>query len=82
MLDDLQWADPASVELLGALLRRPPAGAVAMALALRSAPDPSSLGSARARASRRDARRIELGALTPAEARDLLGATVACRRCR
>ncbi len=28
VLDDLHWADSASVELLGALLRRPPAGAV------------------------------------------------------
>src|ERR1044072_5062533 len=33
VLDDLHWADSASVELLGALLRRPPAEAVLMALA-------------------------------------------------
>ena len=35
VLDDLHWADPASVELIGALLRRPPAAPVLMALALR-----------------------------------------------
>ena len=36
VLDDFHWADSASVELLGALLRRPPAAAVLMAW--RSAP--------------------------------------------
>src|SRR4051794_29547381 len=33
VLDDVHWADPASVELLGALLRRPPAARVLLALA-------------------------------------------------
>ena len=33
VLDDLHWADPGSGELLGALLRRPPAAAVLIALA-------------------------------------------------
>ena len=41
MLDDLQWADPASVELLGALLHRRPTGAVVMALALRPSRKPA-----------------------------------------
>ena len=53
VLDDLHWADSASVELLGALLRRPPAAAVLMALA--RAPPPAAgaaVGRARARASR------------------------------
>ena len=31
VLDDLHWADPGSVELVGALLRRPPAAPVLMA---------------------------------------------------
>src|SRR5262245_54709457 len=35
VLDDFHWADSASVELLGALLRRPPAAAVLTAVALR-----------------------------------------------
>ena len=32
VLDDLHWADPWSVDLLGALLRRPPPGQVLLAL--------------------------------------------------
>ena len=35
MLDDLHWCDQASVELLGALLHRPPAAPVLLALAAR-----------------------------------------------
>src|SRR5215467_9902515 len=35
ILDDVHWADSASAELLGALLRRPPAAAVLTAVALR-----------------------------------------------
>src|SRR5262249_4532938 len=35
VLDDFHWADSASVELLGALLRRPPAAAVLVAVGLR-----------------------------------------------
>src|ERR671910_2557395 len=35
VLDDLHWADAGSVELLGALLRRPPAASVLIAMAVR-----------------------------------------------
>lgn len=35
LFDDLHWADSASIELLGALLHRPPSEAVLMALAFR-----------------------------------------------
>ena len=35
VLDDVHWADPASVELLGALLQRPPAAPVLLAVAVR-----------------------------------------------
>lgn len=77
VLDDFHWADSASVELLGALLRRPPAGAVLMALAVRPRQGPerlfAALGRAR-RASTLDC--LELTALTPAEAREFLGGTV------
>ena len=35
ILDDFHWADPASVDLLGSLLRRPPSAAVLLVLAAR-----------------------------------------------
>lgn len=74
VLDDFHWADPASVELLGALLRRPPAAAVLTAVALRPCRTPGRLAAALERAHRAAAlARIELGELTPLEARELLG---------
>jgi DNA-binding NarL/FixJ family response regulator/tetratricopeptide (TPR) repeat protein len=77
VLDDVHWADSASVELLGALLRRPPAAAVLVAVALRPGQVPERLSAAVERAHRAAAlTRIELGALTPVEARELLGETV------
>jgi ATP/maltotriose-dependent transcriptional regulator MalT len=77
VLDDLHWADSASVELLGALLRRPPAAAVLMALAMRPRRVPERLAAALERANRSGAlTRIELGALSAVEARELLGETV------
>jgi predicted ATPase len=76
VLDDLHCADSASVELLGALLRRPPAAAVLIALARRPHQVPE-LPAALERAHRAAAlTRIELGALTPLEAREFLGETV------
>jgi ATP/maltotriose-dependent transcriptional regulator MalT len=74
VLDDFQWADSASVELLGALLRRPPAAAVLTAVALRPRPRPERLTAALERAHRATAlRRVELAALSPDEAREFLG---------
>ena len=74
VLDDFHWADSASVELLGALLRRPPAAAVLTAVALRPRQTPERLAAALERAHRAAAlTRVELGALTPDEARELLG---------
>jgi predicted ATPase len=52
VLDDLHWADSASVELLSALLRRPPAAAVLVALALRPRQVPERLSAALERAHR------------------------------
>jgi DNA-binding NarL/FixJ family response regulator len=77
LLDDLHWADAASVELVGALLRRPPVAPVLMAMALRPRQLPERLSAATERAHRREMLlRIELGALTESEARELLGDAV------
>src|SRR5512132_1606013 len=77
VLDDVHWADSASVELLGALLRRPPAAAVLMVLAVRPRQLPDRLSAALERAYREGVlTRIELGALDPVEARAVLGEAV------
>jgi DNA-binding CsgD family transcriptional regulator len=74
VLDDLHWADPASIELLGALLRRPPSAPVLLALAIRPRHVHERLSGALERAWRADQiSRIELGALSAEEARELLG---------
>jgi DNA-binding NarL/FixJ family response regulator len=75
VLDDLHWADSASVELVGGLLRRPPAAPVLLAFAVRPRQMPERLSAALERAQRADAlQRIELRALSPEEAQELLGA--------
>jgi ATP/maltotriose-dependent transcriptional regulator MalT len=77
MLDDLHWADSASVELVGALLRRPPAAPVLLALAVRPRQVSERLSAALERAHRAEMlTRFELGALSPEEARQLLGDAV------
>ncbi len=77
VLDDLHWADAGSVELLGALLRRPPAAAVLLALAVRPRQAPERVAAALERAHRAGTlHRLEVGALTLDEAQDLLGDTV------
>src|SRR5512133_3228347 len=77
LLDDFQWADSASVELLGALLRRPPAAAVLTAVAVRRGQAPGRLAAALERAHRAtELIRLELVALTPEESRELLGERV------
>jgi ATP/maltotriose-dependent transcriptional regulator MalT len=74
ILDDFHWADPASVELLGALLRRPPAAAVLIALAVRPRQMPERLAAALERAHREGwLTRIMLGALSLVEVREFLG---------
>jgi DNA-binding CsgD family transcriptional regulator/tetratricopeptide (TPR) repeat protein len=77
VLDDLHWADSGSVELVGALLRRPPAAPVLMAVAVRPRQVPGRLSAALERAHREGTlARLELGALTRNEARELLGEAV------
>lgn len=74
VLDDVHWADSASVELLGALLRRPPAAAVLIVLAARPRQLSERLSAALERAHREGGlTRMELGPLSLLEARAFLG---------
>jgi len=74
LLDDLHWADPASVDLVAALLRRPPRARSLLVLALRPSQAPPRLAAALEQAHRaRAATRLELEALDEAEAEELLG---------
>jgi DNA-binding CsgD family transcriptional regulator len=77
LLDDLHWADSASVELFGALLRRPPDAAVLMGLTVRPRQMPERLSAALERAHRSGTvTRLDVNALTRAEARACLGKAV------
>lgn len=74
VLDDFHWADPASAELMGALLRRPPAARVLMVLAARPRQLPATVTAALDRTHREGVLdRIELGPLTRGEALELIG---------
>ena len=74
ILDDLHWADSGSIELLGALLRSPPSGAVLLAMATRPQQTPNRLLAAFERAHRTGRLvRLELGALTLRETHEFLG---------
>ena len=74
LLDDFHWADPASTDLLSALLHRPPAAGVLIALAARPTQAPARLATALERAHRAGLlARIELPPLTPDETRELVG---------
>jgi ATP/maltotriose-dependent transcriptional regulator MalT len=81
VLDDVHWADSASVELLGALVRRPPATAVLIALARRPRQTAERLSAALDRAHRDGMlTRIELGELSADEASTFLGETLDAAR--
>jgi DNA-binding CsgD family transcriptional regulator/tetratricopeptide (TPR) repeat protein len=69
LLDDMHWADPATVELLGHLVRRPPRSPVLLALAYRHRQAPVRLLAALAIAT---ATTVPLGPLSSAEADELL----------
>jgi ATP/maltotriose-dependent transcriptional regulator MalT len=78
VLDDFHWADAASDELLGALLRRPPSAGVLIAIAVRPRQLSERLAATLATADRAAALSlIELATLTADESRELLGANVA-----
>ncbi len=72
-LDDLHWADQGSLELVGHLLRRPPAGPVLLMLALRPRRAPRLLAAALDSAERAErCLRLELAPLSREEADGLL----------
>ncbi|HEY7073974.1 MAG TPA: AAA family ATPase [Solirubrobacteraceae bacterium] len=76
VLDDVQWADDPSLELIAHLLRRPPPASVLIALAFRAGQVPNSLLAALDAASRDGlVSSIELGPLSEAEADALLGSS-------
>jgi DNA-binding CsgD family transcriptional regulator/tetratricopeptide (TPR) repeat protein len=74
VLDDVHWADSASAELLDALLRKPPAAGVLLAIALRPRQTRGRFAAALERAHRDgELVRIELRPLTTEETRGFLG---------
>ena len=76
-LDDVHWADPGSVDALAALVRRPPGGAVLIAVAAREGVQPAPVAAALAGAGR-DGRvaHLALAPLSEAEAAELVGRDV------
>ena len=77
ILDDLHWADPASVELLGSLLRRPPDTGGLLALAVRPEQLPARLRTELDRAQVNGTlTSVTLAAMTRTEAEELLGPSV------
>lgn len=76
-LDDLHWADPGSVELLGALLRRPPDAAVLLALAVRPRQASERVASALERSRHAGTLlSVDVDVLTQDEVDELLGEAV------
>ena len=77
VLDDFHWTDSGSIELVGALLRRPPAARVLMVLGYRPRQLPDRLRDELGRAQRNGTlTRIDLEPLSLDDARELLGASV------
>jgi DNA-binding NarL/FixJ family response regulator len=73
-IDDLQWTDDASAELISALLDRPPAAAVLLALAGRSGQLPAPLEASVGAVERRGgACCLRLGPLGEQESAEMLG---------
>ena len=77
VLDDVHWADSASVELLGALWRRPPKAAVLIAVAMRPRQAPPRLRAAVGRVHRGGTLAcVDIAALSVEESQQFLGAAV------
>lgn len=74
-LDDLQWTDDGTAELIDHLVRHPPRTPLLLALAYRPRQAPPRLAAALARAATEGrVARVELGPLSPAEGAELCGA--------
>jgi len=74
LLDDLHWADPATVELADYLIRHPVNGALLLVVAHRGRQTPARLAGTIARGTELGTvTRIELGPLSPAESAELVG---------
>lgn len=82
MLDDLHWADGASLELTSYLLRHPPRGAVMLAATLRSGQADRALMATIERAIKETevVQPIALGPLTRADARTLIASVGGAER--
>ena len=77
-LDDVQWADGASVDALAALVRRPSTGAVLLAIAAREGGRPPAVDAALSTAGREGrVTALTLAPLSEAEAGELIGADAA-----
>jgi DNA-binding NarL/FixJ family response regulator len=77
VLDDVQWADPASVDVVAGLVRRLPAWRLLVALAVREGQLPRPLTMALSAVQRtRQLTRVVLPPLGEADAAELLGARV------
>ena len=73
-LDDVHWADPASADALAALVRRPPAAPVLLAMAARAGQVPAPLAAALGDALREErVTSLLLAPLDDAEAAELVG---------
>lgn len=74
VLDDVHWADRASLELVEHLLRRPPNAPVLFAIAYRAGQaDPRLTGAIEAATRDDSVAVVELGPLTPTEVETMLG---------
>jgi DNA-binding CsgD family transcriptional regulator len=81
ILDDVHWADQASVELLDHLVRHPPRGPVLVAVAYRPAQASPKLEALLKPASG-FIHQVPVGTLSLAEAEEFLGPGVSQRRCQ
>ena len=81
ILDDVHWADNASIELLDHLVRHPPRGRVLVAIAYRPAQASARLAALLASATAHG-RQVTVEPLTLAETQELLGPGLSRPRCQ